>query len=110
MIAIVLAAALTAEPQPPRVQWAIYHASWCQPCREAKRDFEKWLKNAGWRVSDEEIAHVRLVDIDGDSADEIEVVPTFRLLVDGKVVEQWISYPGRQYLARRYLEEHARLK
>ena len=114
MIALLLAAALTAEPLPPRVCWVVYTAEWCMPCTEAKSDFGEWLRKSGWRVGHAATDHVRLIDIDCEveaaKAAEINGVPTFVLLVDGKEKRRFIRYPGREFMAREYLRHYERLK
>lgn len=116
MSAIMLAATLIfADPGPVRVQWVMYTApAWCNPCVEAEADFVPWLKKSGWRVGHAATDHVRLIDIDCEveaaKAAEINGVPTFVLLVDGKEKRRFIRYPGREFMAREYLRHYERLK
>lgn len=103
-----------ADPGPPRVQWVVYGSSFCRACIEAENDFKPWLTKSGWRVGHEATDQIRLIDINCETeaaADaKIQVVPTYTLLADGKEVRRFISYPGREYMAREFLRQHERLK
>lgn len=116
MSAIMLAASLifADPPAKPRVQWVVYGATWCSPCSQAKADYEPWFRRSGWRVGPAETDHIRTIDIDrnADAADaaEIQTVPTFVLIVEGREVRRFVAYPGRGYMAREYLRQHERLR
>lgn len=135
-----LLAALLADPLPegappvPHVQWYVFQLEHCLPCRKAERDFRPWFERAPandkgqtWLVSPVPWAHVRLIDAECDTelAEKFNIAacPCFVLLVDGKEVERPMRtrivkgqvveepfYPGREYMARRLIEEVGRLK
>lgn len=105
MISFLLAAAISGEPVPPRVQWVVYTApSWCGPCRESERDYREWMEKSGWRIGDKIDSHVRLIDIDlaTETDHDFSSVPTFVLVRDGKEVKRFARYPGREYLVSEY--------
>ena len=106
MTALLLAAILAAEPQPPRVQWLVFGAEWCKPCREAKADYYEWMRKSGWKFGDN--YHVRFFDVDKHQVEmvhrEIETLPTFVLIRDGKEIRRYTTYPGRRVLVDDYLE------
>lgn len=105
---MLLAAALSADT--PHVQWLSIGAGWCPSCITAKADFKPWLEKSKWRVSDKPDAHIRLIDIDVNPeavvTHKVELLPTFILLRDGVEVERHVGYPGRKYLAERFIEEY----
>jgi thioredoxin-like negative regulator of GroEL len=59
-------------------------------------------------------SHIRLVDCECETelADKFKVglCPTFVLTVDGRAVERWEGYPGRELMAKRYIEAVKGLK
>jgi thiol-disulfide isomerase/thioredoxin len=113
----IAASVFSDEPTPPpvpRVQWLMFQADWCAPCRRAENDFRPWLEKSKWLVSPVAHAQVRLIDVacEQELAEQYDVqaYPTFVLLVDGQVVEKIPGYPGRRYVAYRYLQAVKELK
>ncbi|ODA28778.1 thioredoxin family protein [Planctopirus hydrillae] len=96
------------------LQWLVFYGPGCVPCTRAMQDFQPWLKASGWDVSDAPTAHIRLIDATREQSlarqFQIEAWPSFVLVQEGKVLEQYTSYPGRQFLADRYLAAAARVR
>ncbi|ADG69421.1 hypothetical protein Plim_3608 [Planctopirus limnophila DSM 3776] len=96
------------------LQWLVFYGPGCVPCMRAIHDFQPWLKASGWEVSEVPQAHIRLIDANREQSlarqFQIEAWPTFVLMHEGKVLERHTSYPGRQFLADRYLAAAARVR
>lgn len=96
------------------LQWLVFYGPGCVPCMRAMQDFQPWLKASGWEVSDVPQAHIRLIDATREQSlaqrFQIDSWPTFVLVHEGKVLERHTSYPGRQFLADRYLTASARVR
>lgn len=95
-------------PAVRRVQWLAFTSPTCLPCRQAEADYRPWLAASRWQVDATESAHVRLVDgaahPDLTERYEVDAYPTFVLVADGREVRRHVAYPGREALAREYLD------
>lgn len=106
-------------PQPPALpenvspepvkQQLIFWASWCGACPKPDGDVVKALKGSNWVVSDSATAQVRLVDIDANPSlaqqYEITAIPTYVLLVDGKVVSKHTGQLSAIDIANQYYRQ-----
>ena len=92
---------------PGRVQWWVFTADWCKPCRVSEADYKPWMMKGGWRVSTADDAHVKLIDgsryPDLMATHNVRSFPTFILFdTDGCEIERHETYPGRDVLVARY--------
>ena len=91
----------------PDVQWLVFTAPWCGPCKRAEADYRPWLEKSGWKVGGR-TCHLWLVNgdehQDSVSAWKVESYPTFVLIKNGVEVKRHTAYPGRSVLAREYIE------
>jgi thioredoxin 1 len=103
-LAALLAAVLFIQsPQTPRVQWLEFSAAWCAPCVLAGKDLKQEKRLTVGPKADHQI---RVIDADLNPKllefYEIESLPAFVLVKDGKVVKKVFGYPGRDWLVTEY--------
>lgn len=109
VVVSLLASVLLAADPAPRVQMTVYTApTTCAPCRKFERDIPS-LKRSGWTFG--ESGRINVIDVEKDGCpDDIELVPTFAMTVDGVEIERVQGYRGRAWLVARFYEEVGRLK
>lgn len=94
------------ETVPLNTQWLMFTAPWCVYCRNARSDFEPWMRRSGWVIDETPAAHVRMIDGDRrpDLVRQMRVMsyPTFILLQDNRELTRFEGYPGRKELVRRF--------
>lgn len=113
---LLLFVGVAAEPPVPRVQWIIFTADWCEPCVSARKDYRSFFERLKPRLMVSPVPHadLRLIDVDLEKEMaqqwDVESVPQFVLLVDGKPVERHWRYPGKKRLHEAYQEAVKELK
>lgn len=97
------------EPVKPKsVQWLYFTMASCKPCKPIERDLFPWLRASKWNVSGDADSHVRIHDWKGDGDAfqmwNVQLTPTFILVVDGKEVKRYTgdNYPGREAIANEF--------
>lgn len=104
---MLLAAALSGEPSPPRVQAVSVGATWCAPCKFQRKDCEKIT---GISVGETANCQIRFVYEDKTPAPfAVEVYPTTRVMVDGVMVQEWKGQTSALTIAGAMLREQAKL-
>lgn len=79
----------------------------CGPCKTIEKDFD-WLREAGWEITYDDDAMVRIVDITGDmtAARSLRVMatPTLIMLVKQREVKRLVGYHGKLAIPTMYNE------
>ena len=102
----------TKATEKPRRKRILYlHASWCTFCQRVKRESYPKLKKAKWKIGPKASNHIQEIDTDKfpkliDKYD-LELLPTFILIVDGKEVNRRDGYLSAYKISELY---HGRLK
>jgi thiol-disulfide isomerase/thioredoxin len=87
------------------------HAPWCNLCQRVKQEAYPKLKKAKWKIGPKATSHIQEFDTEKfpkliDKYD-LELLPTFILLVDGKEVSRRDGFLSAYKIAEFY---HGRLK
>lgn len=94
-------AALLADPT-PGVQWHVYTSPVFKSCRESESDLRTMLEPLGWKIGPESDANFRTFPIKEQPARTDEVLPTFELVVNGKVIHSIYGYVDAYFFADEF--------
>ena len=97
--------------KPLRKRILYLHASWCTFCRRVKQEAYPKLKKAKWKIGTKATNHIQEIDTDKFpkliDKYNLELLPTFILIVDGKEVNRRDGFLSAYKIAELY---YGRLK
>jgi len=85
--------------QKPKFRRMVYvGAVWCGACKQVKQSALPPLIKAGWKISDDDLGHIQVLDYDKNDVSRYNVtmLPTWILLEDEKEVSRTIGYLSPQ--------------